>query len=174
MDAGDVCAVLDVLDRAGIAVWVDGGWGVDALAGEQTRTHADLDVALSVDDLAGAEAALVSVGFERDETAVPALPARLPLVHEPRWYVDLHPLLFDDGGNGWQQLSETGRSWGVYPADELEATGTIAGRRVRCLAATLQFRFRLGYEWSDRDEHDIRLLSERFGLPRPPTLPEAR
>ena len=174
MNATDVCGVLDLLDRAGITVWLDGGWGVDALAGEETRAHMDLDLALAVDDLGRAEAALVSAGFRREAAPVPGLPARLPLVHERGSYVDLHPLLFDEGGNGWQQLSETGKAWGLYPADELEATGTVAGRRVRCLAATLQFRFRLGYEWSERDEHDVRLLSERFGLPWPPTWPEAR
>jgi hypothetical protein len=27
----------------------------------------------------------------------------------------------------------------------------------------------MGYEWSKRDEHDLRLLVEHFGLPRPPT-----
>jgi hypothetical protein len=31
-------------------------------------------------------------------------------------------------------------------------------------------RFRRGYEWSDRDEHDIRLLAETFELPMPPPL----
>ncbi len=173
MNATDVCAVLDLLERAGIAVWLDGGWGVDALAGEETRRHADLDLALAADDLARAEEVLVSAGFAREEAAAPGLPARLPLVHDRGWSVDLHPLRFDEGGNGWQQLSETGRAWGLYPSDELQATGTVGGRPVRCLAATLQFRFRLGYEWSERDEHDIRLLSERFRLPRPPTSAEA-
>src|SRR5258708_7387144 len=27
-------------------VWIDGGWGVDALLGHQTRKHDDLDVAV--------------------------------------------------------------------------------------------------------------------------------
>lgn len=28
---------------AGIPIWLDGGWGVDALLEEQTRIHDDLD-----------------------------------------------------------------------------------------------------------------------------------
>ena len=32
-----VLALLDLLE--GLAVWVDGGWGVDALVGRQTREH---------------------------------------------------------------------------------------------------------------------------------------
>lgn len=59
-------------------------------------------------------------------------------------------------------------AWGRYPVDDLQATGAIRGRPVRCLSPQLQFRFRLGYEWSARDVHDVRLLIERFGVPAPP------
>ena len=27
-----------------IAIWLDGGWGVDALLGEETRVHNDIDL----------------------------------------------------------------------------------------------------------------------------------
>ncbi|MDH4308687.1 MAG: amino acid transporter [Acidimicrobiia bacterium] len=42
MESAAVLSVLDLLDEA----WVDGGWGVDALVGRQTRRHLDLDLAL--------------------------------------------------------------------------------------------------------------------------------
>jgi lincosamide nucleotidyltransferase A/C/D/E len=38
------------LDR--IDLHIDGGWGVDALLGRQTRTHADLDIAVNRQDVA--------------------------------------------------------------------------------------------------------------------------
>jgi lincosamide nucleotidyltransferase A/C/D/E len=41
--AEDVLAVLDRLGAAGVAVWLDGGWGIDALLGRQSRAHADAD-----------------------------------------------------------------------------------------------------------------------------------
>jgi hypothetical protein len=41
----EVVDVLERLDRAGVPVWLDGGWGVDALVGRQTRPHRDLDLA---------------------------------------------------------------------------------------------------------------------------------
>ena len=44
MTATDVHAVLDVLDAAGIRVWVDGGWGIDALLGRQTREFLEAGV----------------------------------------------------------------------------------------------------------------------------------
>jgi hypothetical protein len=57
LDATDVLAILDELDRAGLVAWLDGGWGVDALLGEHTRPHQDLDLAIARDDLAAVEAA---------------------------------------------------------------------------------------------------------------------
>jgi lincosamide nucleotidyltransferase A/C/D/E len=33
-------------NRHQIEFYVDGGWGVDALLGKQTRPHADLDIAI--------------------------------------------------------------------------------------------------------------------------------
>jgi lincosamide nucleotidyltransferase A/C/D/E len=168
MTANEVLEVLDWLDMAGIEVWVDGGWGVDALLREETRLHSDLDLALTRDELERARKALEERGFEHDTKMEPGLPARLVMRNPAGRQVDFHPLIFDHSGDGWQQLSESGRAWGLYPANDLGATGVIAGRRVRCLGPILQLRFRLGYEWSERDEHDIGRLIERFDLPAPP------
>jgi lincosamide nucleotidyltransferase A/C/D/E len=170
MTAKDVMDVLDCLDGTGVHVYVDGGWGVDALIGEQTRRHSDLDLALDRNELDEARRALEEHGFQHDATTEPGLPARLVLRDDQGRQVDFHPLLFDQEGDGWQQLSKSTRAWGRYPADDLDGNGVIAGRHVRCLSPQLQFRFRMGYEWSERDEHDVRLLVEHFGLPSPPTV----
>ena len=170
MTVNDVIEVLDRLIAARVAVWLDGGWGADALVGRQTRPHADLDLALARSDLDRAANSLVDAGFNHEPAVVPGLPARYVMRDGDGREVDFHPLLFDTAGNGWQQLSPSGRAWGCYAADGLAATGSIEGRLVRCLSAELQVRFRLGYEWSDRDEHDIRLLAEAFELPMPPPL----
>ena len=45
MSSENVLAVVELLERAQITVWIDGGWGVDALLGSETRRHADLDLA---------------------------------------------------------------------------------------------------------------------------------
>lgn len=37
MTADDVCGFLGLMDAHGIRVWLDGGWGVDACLGYQTR-----------------------------------------------------------------------------------------------------------------------------------------
>ena len=40
----DAAELLDALAERGIDVRLDGGWGVDALLGRQTREHDDLDL----------------------------------------------------------------------------------------------------------------------------------
>ena len=44
MTAADALEIVDLLERVGVEPWVDSGWGVDALLGEQTRPHEDLDL----------------------------------------------------------------------------------------------------------------------------------
>jgi lincosamide nucleotidyltransferase A/C/D/E len=44
MTAADVVEILGWLRAASADVWLDGGWGVDALVGEQTREHQELDL----------------------------------------------------------------------------------------------------------------------------------
>jgi hypothetical protein len=44
MDAANLLRVVGHLEAEGIDVWLDGGWGVDALLGQETREHDDLDL----------------------------------------------------------------------------------------------------------------------------------
>src|SRR5947209_8748114 len=44
MTLEDVLELLDLAEALGVELWVDGGWGVDAALGDQTRKHDDLDV----------------------------------------------------------------------------------------------------------------------------------
>jgi lincosamide nucleotidyltransferase A/C/D/E len=166
IDAAAVCWVLDRLEGAGLVVWLDGGWGVDALLGRQTRPHRDLDLVIARDDLAAARLTLAGAGFAHDAAAVSGLPARLVLVHADGRQVDLHAVVFDRDGNGWQELGAG--AWGGYPAEGLTGTGEIAGRPARCLTPDLQVRHHLGYPMGATDRHDLALLAGRFAVAVPP------
>ena len=157
---------LEILGSVEADAVLDGGWGIDALVGSVTRPHGDLDVAMRADRLETAVEALGSRGFRHDPTIEPGMPARFVLRDADGRQIDLHPLVFDDEGNGWQRLGD--RSWGLYPAEGLTGAGRINGQPVRCLTAELQLRHHLGYEWSDTDEHDMRLLRDHFGIVLPP------
>jgi lincosamide nucleotidyltransferase A/C/D/E len=172
MEAAAALAVLERLDGAGVATWVDGGWGIDALVGAQTRPHEDLDLVVAEATLDQARAALEKLGYRHDPTPEPGLPARLVLGDGDGRRVDLHPVVFDERGDGWQPLGDG--AWGAYPADGLTATGRIGGREIRCLTPQLQLRHHLGYAPDDDDRHDLRLLADHFGLGLPPDGDPAR
>lgn len=165
-DDREVLDVLGALRRAGVTAWVDGGWGVDALLGTQTRTHADVDIVVQRADMRAAVEALSERGYRPDNTAVPGLPARLVLCRQSA-VVDLHLVVIDGYGNGWQELDD--RAWGCYPADGLAGEGRIAGQPVRCVSAELQVRHHLGYPPSSKDRSDMRALADAFGVALPPT-----
>jgi lincosamide nucleotidyltransferase A/C/D/E len=116
----------------------------------------------------GAQQALAAAGFSHDATAVPGMPARLVLVDAESREVDLHPVIFDRHGYGWQDLGAD--AWGAYPAEGLTASGVIAGRPVRCKTPTLEVRHRLGYPLTAADRHDLALLGRRFGVAVPPSV----
>jgi lincosamide nucleotidyltransferase A/C/D/E len=168
LDISDVLVVLDQLDRAGLVVWLDGGWGVDALLGRHSRPHQDLDLVIDRDDCAVVQAALAGLGFQDDPTAVPGWPAQLLLVDDGGRRVDLHVVVFDAHGNGWQELG--GGAWGAYPAEGLTGVGLVGGRQVRCLTPQLQVRHHLGYPLDATDRLDLGLLAERFGVAVPPVV----
>ena len=63
MEQDEVHAVLDALGTAGIPTWVAGGWGVDALAGRQTRAHRDLDLLVDAERLEDCLSILTARGY---------------------------------------------------------------------------------------------------------------
>ena len=166
MTSEDVWEVLNHLEAAGIPVWLDGGWGVDALVGRQTRPHDDLDLVIPREQLSQARELLAQLGFQHAINITPGLPARLVLRDPKARQIDFHPIVFDTAGNGRQELSDG--TWSTYPADGLIGWGQVAGRAVRCTTAELQLRHHLGYEPGADDRHDMQLLSEHLGLTLPP------
>jgi lincosamide nucleotidyltransferase A/C/D/E len=161
MTEADVLAVLDVLERAAIESWLDGGWGVDALLGEQTRPHEDVDLVLRVSDVAAMREALAGDGFELNR-GDPG--SNFVLRDTAGREIDVHPVRFDDAGNGIYRM-EDGDDW-IYPADGFTGRGRIGGREVRCLTPDVQMLGHAGgYEPHWTDFHDMRLLNARFGTP---------
>jgi lincosamide nucleotidyltransferase A/C/D/E len=159
MIAADAVGILGRLDAAGIATWVDGGWGVDALVGEQTRAHEDLDLVVRLDDVPLMIEILTRDGFD----LVRGVPdSNFVLRDGSGREVDIHPARFDKQGNGIYRM-ENGEDW-VYPASALAGRGTIAGRQVQCLTADFHMiSHSQGYVPGATDFHDMALLHDRFG-----------
>lgn len=157
--AADVREVLDRLDAVGVDAWLDGGWAVDALVGEQSRPHADLDLIVQVAEVALMREALGPDGFD----LVEGVPDSNFILRDGRARsIDVHPVRFDPQGNGVYRM-ENGEDW-IYPAAGFGGRGTVGGRDVRCLTADVQMLCHAGgYVPGATDFHDMALLHDLFG-----------
>ena len=160
MGEADVVEVLDLLADAGATAWVDGGWGVDALIGEATRDHSDLDLVVLLDQLDLVRETLSGAGFTR--VLRDWLPTALALADVAGREIDLHPISTAPDGGGEQLLPNGDRFH--YPAP---VTGRIGGHEVRCVDATTQVLCHVGYEPTGKDRQDMALLHKRIGVALP-------
>ena len=160
---------VDVLDfyrtssKMGIEVWIDGGWGVDALLGEQTRMHSDLDIAIQQKDVAVLREALQARRYKEIKLEI-ANPWNFVLADENGKEIDVHTIVLDEPGNGIYGPPEKGE---MYPSASLTGTGIIDGETVRCIAPEWAVKFHSGYELREKDFRDVSALCEKFGIELP-------
>jgi lincosamide nucleotidyltransferase A/C/D/E len=164
MTAEQVLAVTRHLVDAGIAFWLDGGWGVDALLGEQTRGHDDLDVVVRLDAAEQIIRELGAAGFAVD---LDERPTRFVMADTAGGRIDFHPVVFDEHGGARQIGAGPNGGDAPYPADGFAGQGSIGGQPVQCLTPQLLVRHHTGYSPKDKDWHNVSRLCERFGVPIP-------
>lgn len=157
--SGDAAVeLLQLFAQNGIDIFVDGGWGVDALLGEQTRSHEDLDVALQHRDVPRLRALLEARGYKdapRDDTWECNFVMGDNKGHE----IDIHSYTFDAHGKN---------VFGVeYPLDSLTGAGSIQGYPVKCISVEWMVKFHTGYKLDENDYRDVSALCERFGIVLP-------
>ena len=163
MSAKDALKLYELLENHNIVVWIDGGWAVDALLGTQTRSHADLDIALETRFLQHMREVLAEHGFyeiQRDDTRA----WNFVLGNGSGLEIDVHAFTFDSNGDGVYGPIEDGV---YYRADALTGRGVIEGRHVRCISPEWLVRFHSGYELKAKDFHDVMSLCRRFGIELP-------
>jgi lincosamide nucleotidyltransferase A/C/D/E len=152
------------LDNLGIPIWLDGGWAVDALLGEQTRHHEDLDIVIEQRHLSRLCEHLRSKGY-----------ANVPRDDTSRWnfvlgddqgrQVDIHVISFFDGaGNGIYGPAENRV---LFPVGSLAVKGTIGGYTVNCFSPEQLVEFHTGYKLDRNDFLDVKALCEKFNVEMP-------
>ncbi len=177
----DVISIYQCLSDNGIQVWLTGGWGIDALLGEQTRPHKDLDVIMLLDDVVRMRLLLGRDGYCLKE-----------IWSENRWVVDAHgietatafvlqdsqgreldahAMRLDDRGDGIPAWEAGGF---VFKRQDLAGEGVIAGVAVQCLTPEMQVLCHTGYELPDKQLCDLELLHEAFGVEYPEDYPHRR
>jgi lincosamide nucleotidyltransferase A/C/D/E len=129
------------------------------LLGEQTREHDDLDVVVARSIVPLLIEVLADEGYE---VAKGQLPTCIVLLDSTGRQVDVHPVDFDDAGDGVYRM-EDGRDW-AYPAAGFAGNGRVLGRRLRCLTPEVQVLCHAGYELGETDHHDLAVLRGRFGI----------
>ena len=115
MTANEVVELYRKLGDLGIAIWIDGGWGIDALLGRQTRPHDDLDVAIENKNVPQLREFLGAWGFRqiREDSKW-----NFVLADRDGHEIDVHAFVFDDDGNVVDGIQ--------YPAKSLTGVGTIS------------------------------------------------
>lgn len=158
MSGDAVVELVQLCEQNGIEVFVDGGWGVDALLGKQTRPHGDLDIALQHKDVPKLRTLLEARGYKdvpRDDTR----DCNFVMGDAEGHAVDFHSYTYDADGQLVFGLA--------YPLDSLTGSGSVQGHIVKCISPEWMVKFHSGYELDKDDYHDVSALCEQFGIALP-------
>ncbi len=159
MTASDVLGLYKELEGQGIPIWIDGGWCVDALLGQQTRSHPDLDIAVDRKFADRLEQLLLGWGYQR-RADVNSSAWNFSLERQGR-VLDVHVFEFDQNGKNIYGIQ--------YPYGSLAGEGMILETKVRCVAPEWMFKFKTSYTPREKDLGDVEALSEKYGFEVPVT-----
>lgn len=165
MQAEEVIKLYKLLQENGIEVWIDGGWGIDALLGKQTRQHKDLDIAIYHKDKPKLRKLFEERGY-KDVARADTSDWNFVL-GDGKSEVDVHTFVFDDKGNNVYGTA--------YPKESLTGTGTINGESVKCIPPewVVKFHAEATYEPKVKDIQDVNAICDKFGLELPPNYKKA-
>lgn len=155
----DAIEIISYAVDNGIDIWLDGGWGVDALLETETRAHNDIDLFVEKINSKKFIDIIKEKGFSEIEEAYTTASHTVWKDTKGR-IIDLHIFEFNEQGN----LVFEGET---YSGDVFSGIGKISNKVVKCISAENQVLFHLGYEHDENDVHDVRLLCERFNIPIP-------
>jgi len=158
MTAADVVDFIQLAERNQIEIWIDGGWGVDALLGKETRPHGDLDIALRHEDVPKLRSLLEAKGYQnipRDDTR----DCNFVLGDEEGHQIDFHSFTFDENGKNIFGCE--------YPLESLTGIGSINNYPVKCISPEWIVKFHTGYALDENDYRDISALCQRFSIAMP-------
>ncbi|HKQ06508.1 MAG TPA: nucleotidyltransferase family protein [Blastocatellia bacterium] len=158
MAAPDVIELCSRLEKIGIIIWIDGGWAVDALLGEQTRPHKDLDIAIQWKDVPKLYELLAARGYRQIKEDSKW---NFVLSDDQGHEIDVHAFVFGERGNVVEGI--------MYPPASLTGTGSIDGQTVRCISPEYMVRFLTPWihKWPEKYVDAVSRLCKQFGIKLP-------
>jgi len=179
----DVISIYKRLRSNSIQVWLTGGWGIDALLGEHSRPHKDLDVIMLLDDVMRMRELLGQDGYSLKELwsenrwAYDAHGTRTAtafvLIDANGHELDAHAMRFDEQGNGVPAWDREGF---IFTPQDLSGEGMVNGFAVQCVSPENQMLCHMGYELPDYQRRDLLQLHEKFSVdyPNAPSNPQSK
>lgn len=149
LSALDVVHIINTLRARGVNVCVDRGFGIDALVGEVTRSHRDLDLLVAPGELTSATTVLAELGFDvaRAEDGAAA-----KFCNTMGHFVDV-------------------RADAAVLTPGFVSLGSLDGRVVPCVSAIHQVERRMAGRLRENDVHALSTLRTRLGVALPHGLP---
>lgn len=153
MTGHDVLRVLDALHVNGVSPIIEGGWGVDALLGRQTRAHVDVDLIVTEAERDDTLVTLDALGYDQ---VLDMAAGRLAISQRDGRTIDLHVV---DAG----LVQQTSDGPFRYADSMLQGRGLIVGRPVRCLSAEGQVLTHADHDLTEFGRADLFLLADQVG-----------
>jgi len=159
----DVTSFYRELNNRGIEIWIDGGWGVDALLGKQTRQHNDLDIFIQEKDVSSLLNWCKSKGYREIKLEM-ARPFNFVYGDDAGHEVDVHVIVFNNEGN--ISYGE-GDKREIFPAAALGGTGAINDLAVKCTSPEWIVKWHSGYKPPEQHYQDIKAVCREFSIKLP-------
>lgn len=134
----DLMKVIELFENTGITYWLDGGWGVDILAGKQTRIHRDIDINFDAQHTEKLLNVLLNLGYKIDTDWKPV---RIELYSDELGYLDIHPFVLNEDGTSKQADLEGG--WYEFEKDYF-GSAFFEGKTIPCISLKGQRVFHSG------------------------------
>lgn len=158
MKLHDVIEIVLLFDQHHIEFYVDGGWGVDALLGKQTRPHADLDIAIQHKDSPKVRALLEARGFS-DVHCADSSDFNFVLGDHQSHQIDIHTYTFDAAGNHIYGI--------LFPLESLSGNGSLDRHPVKCISPEWVVKFHTAYQFDEDDYRDVKAICQHFDIKMP-------
>ena len=149
----DACEIIKYALQNEIKVYLDGGWGVDALLKRESRIHNDIDLFVELKHYHDYIYVIKQHGFEEVNTDY-TTDGHTVWKDDKQRIIDLHcfeiindVLIRYDGE--------------VYPLKIFSGVGKIGNYDVACIEPVSQVDFHLGYEFDDKNL-TINYLKDKF------------